>query len=115
MEHMQDEYIAGVIRELELRRSILENNKLKSIYIGGGTPTYLNLRNLEKLLGYLGRYVWSGIEYTCEANPGTLSLEKLSVMKRNGVNRLSIGLQSWDDRILKSLGRIHTLGFCGQL
>lgn len=107
-EYMQDEYISCVIKEIELRYSILEDYTIKSIFIGGGTPTYLNLNAMEKLLSYLRQFTCDNIEYTCEANPGTLTYEKLCMLKNYGVNRLSIGLQSWDNAILKSLGRIHS-------
>jgi len=62
---------------------------------------------MEKLLSYLSKYAGNGVEYTIEANPGTISPDKLSLMRNSGVNRISIGLQSWDDRILRKLGRIH--------
>lgn len=106
-EHMQEEYVDSLIKEMESRSSVLGSCSIKSIYIGGGTPTFLNLHAMGKLLSYLKKYAGGGIEYTCEANPGTLTSDKLLLMRDNGVNRISIGLQSWDDRILKKLGRIH--------
>jgi oxygen-independent coproporphyrinogen-3 oxidase len=104
-----EEYIGCLSHEIDMRSSILEGYKIKSIYIGGGTPTYLNFKYFKRLLTHLEKYSGNGIEYTCEANPGTLSREKLELMKNHGVNRLSIGLQSWNDNILKRLGRIHNL------
>ena len=110
MENIQDEYIDSVINEVCSRSSILGSYRIKTVYIGGGTPTYLNLKSFNKLLSFLKLYINSDTEYTCEANPGTLTIEKLSLMKKMGINRLSIGLQSWNNDVLKSLGRIHTVG-----
>lgn len=108
-EFIQEEYIDCLLKEMASRSSILDNHKLKSIYIGGGTPTYLNLTALGKLLSFLEAYGREGMEYTCEANPGTLTREKLELLKEKGINRLSIGLQSWNDDILRKLGRIHCI------
>jgi oxygen-independent coproporphyrinogen-3 oxidase len=78
----------------------------ETIFIGGGTPTAPDIRSLEKLLLSLGRF--SPAEFSVEANPGTVDAEKLSLLRERGVNRLSIGVQSFDSRCLKTLGRIHT-------
>lgn len=107
-EGIQDEYINSLITELDMRSDTLKRNNIKSIYVGGGTPTYLNLGAMNKLLDKLQEYMAGGVEYTWEANPGTLTDEKLKLLKKRGVNRLSIGLQSCDNNILKYLGRIHT-------
>lgn len=108
-EHIQHQYIDSLIGEMDQRVSVLENYKIRSIYIGGGTPTYLSLESLEKLLVNLKKYTGPEVEYSCEANPGTLTKEKLLLLRDGGVNRLSIGLQSWNNSILKKLGRIHTV------
>jgi oxygen-independent coproporphyrinogen-3 oxidase len=92
---------------MDMRSSIFDDYRIKSIYIGGGTPTYLNFEALSKLLTHFKRYGGNNVEYTCEANPGTLTYDKLELLKESGVNRLSIGLQSWDNNILRYLGRIH--------
>lgn len=107
-EIIQDEYISSLIRELDMRSEIIEKSSIKSVYVGGGTPTYLNLRAMDRLLERLEEYRGDNVEYTWEANPGTLTDEKLKLLKSGGVNRLSIGLQSCDNKILKYLGRIHT-------
>lgn len=83
-------------------------NDLKTIYIGGGTPTSLEDDLFEKLLRILEPYAKSVKEYTVEANPESLSLNKLKLMKQYGVNRLSIGVESTDDKILKAINRHHT-------
>lgn len=100
---MQNEYINALINELNL----VKEDKFKTIFIGGGTPTILSVPNFKKLLEKLNKYRVS--EFTVEANPGTLNMDKLKLMKSYGVNRLSIGLQAWQDRLLRKLGRIHTL------
>lgn len=106
---MQDSYIHCLIKEIELQSSKISGRGIESIYIGGGTPTYLNFNSLKKLLKCLERYASPGMEISCEANPGALSKEKLQLLKDYGINRLSIGLQSWNDNILKKLGRVHTV------
>src|SRR5438552_15158006 len=80
-----------------------------TIYFGGGTPTALNIAQLEMLLrGFRERLDLSQlIEWSIEANPGSVSARKASVLKKFGVNRISLGVQSWDDDLLKLLGREH--------
>ena len=83
--------------------------KIKSIFIGGGTPSYLDEKNMEKLLSTINKLSFcDDIEFTMECNPGTLNEEKLLIMKRNNVNRLSLGLQSTNNSLLKEIGRIHS-------
>lgn len=81
-----------------------------TIFIGGGTPTTLTAEELARLLKVLAECVdiASVEEFTVEANPGTIDDEKLAVLKNGGVNRLSFGVQSFDDRLLKMVGRVHT-------
>ena len=80
-----------------------------TIYFGGGTPTALNIAQLELLLrGIRERLDLSElVEWTIEANPGSVSARKAGVLKKFGVNRISLGVQSWDDQLLKLLGREH--------
>lgn len=82
----------------------------RTIYIGGGTPTALNARQLAKLLEIVQKYVAvaEAEELTVEMNPGTVDKEKLLLLQQAGVNRLSVGVQSFDDHCLKKIGRIHT-------
>ena len=83
---------------------------IKSVFIGGGTPTYLSLEawnNIKNSIDKLEKAV--NLEFTVEGNPGTFTEEKLRLLKRMGVNRLSIGLQAWQNSMLKKLGRIHTI------
>ena len=81
---------------------------LTTIYIGGGTPTRLSFSELEKLLKLLDPYTKEVEEYTVEANIESLTLPKLKLLKKYGVNRLSIGVQSTNDERLKELNREHT-------
>lgn len=82
---------------------------ITSIFIGGGTPSYLSLNDLEKLLKTIQQDVplAEKMEYTIEMNPGTITREKLQCMKKYGVNRLSFGVQAFQDELLQTIGRIH--------
>lgn len=82
----------------------------RTIYIGGGTPTALNAHQLAKLLEIVQKYVAmaKAEEFTVEMNPGTVDREKLLLLQQAGVNRLSVGVQSFDDNCLQKIGRIHT-------
>ena len=105
-------YYDALIREIEYYNSIVNKNKyrVKSIFIGGGTPSFISPEYIEKILKKCRNVfdVKENAEITIEANPGTLSREKLDVYKDAGINRLSIGLQAWQDRLLKGIGRVHT-------
>ena len=78
-----------------------------SIYIGGGTPTTLDNDSLERLLKCLEKYAGAGVEFTVEANPESLTGDKIKLFLDHGVNRLSIGCQSFNDKKLEVLGRVH--------
>src|SRR5262249_37195614 len=80
-----------------------------TIYFGGGTPTAINIARLELLLrGFRERLDLSQlVEWTIEANPGSVSARKANVLKKFGVNRISLGVQSWNDELLRLLGREH--------
>lgn len=104
-----DEYIEALLKEarLALRQNPVE--KMETLYVGGGTPTSLNATQLDRLLNGLREILpYSDGEFTVEANPGDLTADKLEVMKNFGVNRLSMGVQTFDDRLLKKIGRKHT-------
>ena len=98
--------ISSSPRRLGSRRSLLLPS---TIYVGGGTPTALNIAQLELLLrGFHERLDSSQlVEWTIEANPGSVSARKAGVLKKFGVNRISLGVQSWDAELLKLLGREH--------
>lgn len=98
-----DSYVDALVRDINSSNL----NNIKSVFLGGGTPTALSIYCLERLLGAIAKKA-SPIEFTIEANPGTVDEEKLRLFKDMGVTRLSIGLQAWQDRLLKIIGRIHT-------
>lgn len=82
--------------------------RVDTVYIGGGTPTALNAPMLATLLETVTEAAGECSEFTVEANPGTLDPEKLAIIKRAGVTRMSLGVQSLNDTELRSLGRLHT-------
>ena len=83
--------------------------QVKTIFLGGGTPTVLPPLFLCRILeAFPAKSIQEATEITIEANPATVNLESLKMLKAAGVNRLSLGLQAWQDRLLKKLGRIHT-------
>lgn len=104
-----DEYLDNI--ETEFRLNCIKKEEIDTIFIGGGTPTILNEKQLERLLNIISRNVdvKNVLEYTVEANPGTLNEEKLSILMSGGVNRLSIGLQAIQKKHLEFMGRIHDL------
>jgi oxygen-independent coproporphyrinogen III oxidase len=101
-------FCEALLRELELHesRSLLRPS---TIYLGGGTPTALNIAQLELLLlGFHERLELSQlVEWTIEANPGSVAARKAALLKKFGINRISLGVQSWDEELLKLLGREH--------
>jgi oxygen-independent coproporphyrinogen-3 oxidase len=101
----RDAAVTKLSRRLESRRSLTPF----TIYFGGGTPTALNIAQLELLLrGFHERLDLSRLlEWTIEANPGSVSARKAAVLRKFGVNRISLGVQSWNDELLKLLGREH--------
>lgn len=105
----KDELITTIAKELISRRDELEEEEIESIYFGGGTPSLLSQRDLEFLIGiiYHNFSVKSNIELTFESNPEDLKKEKIKILKDIGVNRLSIGVQSFDDNDLKAMNRVH--------
>ena len=82
-------------------------DEYETIYIGGGTPTSLNEKQLEKLLSLIEKYSHKTIEYTIEINPESLNENKVKLFKKYHLNRFSIGLQSTNNQLLKDIGRRH--------
>lgn len=102
--------VGAFMRELELQKSYLGEEPVETVYFGGGTPSLLSVAEIETLLQAIARnftLVPSG-EITLEANPDDLYAEKLQALRAAGVNRLSIGIQSFDDQVLHFLHRAHT-------
>lgn len=100
-------FLQAVLTEAEISADGLQP---ETIFFGGGTPTALSTPHLEFLIGGLReRLDFSALrEFTIEMNPATVSLEKASALLALGVNRVSMGVQSWDDRLLRTLGRVHS-------
>ncbi len=103
------EYINALRQDLQQDQSLAQGRKLSSIFFGGGTPSMLSaqaiaqiLKDAESIIGFE-----TDIEITLEANPGTFEQEKFAGFRAAGVNRLSIGIQSFNDQQLKLLGRVH--------
>ncbi len=106
-----DQYLDALEHEMKWRVQIHPPKLLKTIYIGGGTPSILTPKQLERLFTMLNLYFPlsdPAYEMTLEVNPGTLTGEKCAVLRHYGVNRLSIGVQSFNDRLLQQIGRRHT-------
>ena len=131
---MQERYVEKLLEEIEEKKDLLRNNFISTIYIGGGTPSAIKPELIKKILDKIydvtgieiekNNGAFNGvkkiienekkndenkneIEITIEVNPGTITKNNLQMYKNCGINRLSIGLQSTDDAILKEIGRIH--------
>ncbi len=105
----QNEIVDGLLLEMSMRKEYLTNKTLSSIYFGGGTPSLLDEKQLERIFQQINKQfeIKKDCEITLEANPDDLSMSKLESLKQVGVNRLSIGVQSFDDDVLKFLNRSH--------
>jgi len=99
-------YVSALVRELEL---VADDLRPETIFFGGGTPSLLNLRQWEQVLRAMERLDLLGAaEWTIECNPATVSLDKAKLWRDFGVNRISMGVQSLDQRLLDRLGRVHS-------
>ncbi len=114
---MDEMYVHAILKELQIiSKSSRAYNQtsigLGSIYFGGGTPSLAPIESIEKILEHVLNddspfYLLENAEITIEMDPGTFSLEKLQSLKQVGFNRISLGVQSFDDDILASIGRVH--------
>lgn len=102
-----EKYIVSLKNEIE-SFIIDEKLKVKTIYIGGGTPSFIDSKYIKELLGLIKSKFGFGEEITIEVNPGTVTEEKLKDYLEAGINRLSIGMQSANNILLEKIGRIHT-------
>lgn len=104
-------YVDALLREADAMSAYAKDTAIQTVFIGGGTPSTLPADLLQKLLTGLqeGFRLPSGIEFTSEANPGTLTPEWLDAAMSGGVNRISMGMQTSQPALLRTLGRIHTL------
>lgn len=99
-------YVSALVRELEF---VAHDLKPRTLFFGGGTPSLLNLRQWEQVLGGMERLGLLGAtEWTVECNPATVSLDKAKLLRSYGVNRVSMGVQSLNEALLERLGRVHT-------
>ena len=101
-----DKYIESICLEIEnWKKNInVKQYNVSTIYIGGGTPSYIEVKHIEKILKALGEFISEDVEITIEVNPGTVINSKYREL---GINRLSIGLQETHEEMLKTIGRIH--------
>lgn len=104
---VQNKYVDFLIKEIEFKKNLLNN--IKTVYIGGGTPSALALDSLNNLLNHLWKYLDLNkvSEFTIEANPSDINQELINVFKNNHVNRVSLGVQSFNENKLMFLGRKH--------
>ncbi|CCQ20921.1 Oxygen-independent coproporphyrinogen-III oxidase 1 [Listeria monocytogenes] len=106
-----DEYVDLLIKEMELTVAKGPIAPVDTVFVGGGTPTTLNEAQIARLCTAIHNTLplKKDIEFSFEANPGDLSLSKLQAMQDHGVNRISMGVQSFNNELLKKIGRIHTV------
>ena len=109
-EEKYENYFESIIKEIENKRLDTSNTVVSTIYIGGGTPSIVPPKFIEQIFNKIKTKfkLSENAEITIEINPGTVNIEKLQYYYNIGINRLSIGLQSADDRLLELIGRIHT-------
>ena len=108
-DNMYEPYKNALIKEIRANTA-LKNYTINSIFIGGGTPTILPPSFILEILEAVATFnISKNAEITIEANPGTLSLSYLRALRESGINRLSIGLQAWQNSLLKKIGRNHNL------
>ena len=99
-------YVAALVRELEI---VADDLQPQTIFFGGGTPSLLSLRQWETILRAMEKFQLLGAaEFTIESNPATVSADKCKLLRDFGVNRISMGVQSLDEKLLDRLGRIHS-------
>ncbi len=105
-----EEYVQALIEEIRYYKEVAKNYEVSTVFWGGGTPSLLTGEQMKVLMEALGQtfFIRQNAEITMEANPGTVTVEKLRAYQKAGINRISFGLQSVDNEELKMLGRIHT-------
>jgi putative oxygen-independent coproporphyrinogen III oxidase len=106
----EKEYVAALIRDLEMALPQIWGRKIYTVFFGGGTPSLLSGEGVAKILSQVRMLLplAGNAEITLEANPGTVEADKFAAFRDAGVNRLSMGIQSFNDAHLKALGRIHS-------
>ncbi|MBQ2645708.1 radical SAM family heme chaperone HemW [bacterium] len=101
--NLKDDYINALIKEIKER---YKGELITTLYIGGGTPSLLSIDDIENIIDLFS--FEKDAEITCEANPEKLSFQWLKELKQIGINRLSLGVQTFNDNLLKKIGRLHT-------
>ncbi len=103
------DYLKALKKEIEIYSQKIYRQRISSLYLGGGTPTLLSGHQIVEILELCFRHfdMEKVIEITVESNPATFEMEKARILRQSGVNRLSLGAQSFNDRMLKKIGRIH--------
>lgn len=106
-----DDYINSLMIELNLYKEKIKDYNIRTIFIGGGTPSCIDEKYIHRILEFIYKNfnTTESMEVTIEANPGTLDREKVNVYKEVGINRVSMGVQTLDNDLLKSIGRIHNV------
>lgn len=107
-EDLIEKYIDAVCMQILQNAEILSEYNITSVYFGGGTPSYIDSKYIKKIIDTLFLFSNNIEEITLEINPGTVDKDKMLIYKECGINRLSIGLQSTHNDILKHIGRVHT-------
>lgn len=109
-ENVRGAYVERLLEEIKLYGELLNESRTETVFIGGGTPSILEGREIVRIMDRLRELgnISETAEISIEANPGTVTQEKLKAWKSAGIGRISFGLQSADDEELKRLGRIHT-------
>ena len=117
-EGRMQEYVDALTQEIRKRAAEYKDRKVVSVFFGGGTPSRLDVSDIQRIIPMLQQLMQAVLEnwdisedaeITTEANPGTLDREMADALKKMGFNRLSMGVQAWQNRLLKNLGRIHTI------
>ncbi|MFC4104002.1 radical SAM family heme chaperone HemW [Paenibacillus xanthanilyticus] len=106
-----DEYLEALEREMIATVEAMPPEEIRTVFVGGGTPTVLTPPQMERFLAMVKRHfpLSADVEFSMEANPGTVEPDKLAAMREGGVNRISFGVQSFDNALLERIGRIHNV------
>ena len=106
---LRERYVDAICRELEVRGEKVEGEKVSTIYLGGGTPSQLSIQQLERILTtiYIYNKVEGTAEVTIEMNPDDVNLEFAKALFAMGINRVSMGVQTFNDERLRFLHRLH--------
>lgn len=108
-ENVMDDYVDNLLREWELYEGELQEQKVSSLFLGGGTPSMLGTERLLRILTRVALYVEKSGEITLECNPESVPALNIEKLMAAGVNRFSMGIQSGSDRLLNTMGRIHNV------